>query len=87
MKAITVRNIPPDVAKAIKEKAKKEHLSLNRAVVELLEETTVPAKSPRKRVLHHDLDFLAGVWTKEEADEFDSFLKEQRSFLDPKDWK
>jgi len=38
--AITVRNLPPAVAKAVRQKAKKEKLSLNKAVVKLLEEAT-----------------------------------------------
>lgn len=88
MKAITVRNIPADVAKAVKEKAKKEGLSLNRAVVRLLEEATGQRKDkPKTPALHHDLDHLFGVWTKEEADEFDAFLKEHRSIIDPEMWK
>jgi len=33
MNAITVRNLPPDVVKAVKEKARREKLSLNRAIV------------------------------------------------------
>ena len=40
MNAITVRNLPPAVAKAVKEKARKEKLSLNKAIVRLLEEAT-----------------------------------------------
>ena len=40
-----------------------------------------------KPVVHHDLDHLFGVWTKEEADEFDAFLKEHRSIIDPEMWK
>jgi hypothetical protein len=88
MNAITVRNLPPAVAKAVKEKARKEGLSLNKAVLKLLEEATGqgPAKAS-KPVVHHDLDHLFGVWTKEEADEFDAFLKEHRSIIDPEMWK
>jgi hypothetical protein len=89
LKPITLRNVPPPVARAIKERAKRERVSLNRAVVELLEEATGrPAstgKTPR-RALYHDLDKYAGSWTKEEADEFDASLKEQRQ-VDPKDWE
>lgn len=89
MKAITLRNVPPPVARAIKEKAKRERLSLNRAVVGLLEEATGQPKSKaraHKKALHYDLDKFSGSWTKEEADEFDENLKEQRT-VDPKDWE
>ena len=85
MKAITVRNIPPDVAKAVKEKARKEGLSLNRAVVSLLEEAAGVA-TRTKPVVHHDLDHLAGTWSQEEYDEFMEALREQRQ-IDPEMWK
>ena len=85
MKAITVRNLPPDVAKAVKEKARKERLSFNKAVIKLLEEATGAAQETRK-VVYHDLDRFFGTWTKEEADAFDQALKEQRQ-IDPEMWK
>jgi plasmid stability protein len=88
MKAITVRNLPPLVAKAIREKAAKERRSLNQTVVALLEEATVTGTKPKpgKAAIHHDLDHLFGTWSKEEGDEFDAFLKESRA-VNPKDWE
>jgi hypothetical protein len=85
MNAITVRNLPPAVAKAVQERARKEKLSLNKAIVRLLEEATGAGK-PKKRVIHHDLDRFFGTWTKEEADAFDEALREQRQ-IDPEMWK
>ncbi len=87
VKALTVRNLPPEVAKAIREKAKKERRSLNQTVVSLLEEATGARPRDRKPTVHHDLDHLFGIWTKREADEFDSDLKESRSAIDPRDWE
>ena len=89
MKAITLRNVPLPVARAIKEKAKRERLSLNRAVVGLLEEATAQPKSKARapnKALHYDLDKYAGAWTKEEAEEFNADLKEQRR-VNPEDWE
>lgn len=86
MSAITVRNLPPKVAKAIREKARRERLSLNKAVVSLLEEATGAVVRGPKRLVHHDLDRFFGTWTKEEADTFDRALKEQRQ-VDPEMWK
>jgi len=83
--AITVRNLPPAVAKAVRERARKEKLSLNKAIVRLLEEAT-GAGTGKKRVVHHDLDKFFGTWTKEEADAFDEALREQRQ-IDPEMWK
>jgi len=86
MNAITLRNVPPAVARAIREKAKKEKISLNRAVIKLLEEITGLGEQPQKEILHHDLDEFFGCWSKEEADEFDEALREQRQ-IDPEMWK
>ena len=85
MNAVTVRNLPPGVAKAVKEKARKEKLSLNKAIVRLLEEATGVEKG-KKKILHHDLDRFFGTWTKEEADAFDAATREHRQ-IDPEMWK
>lgn len=88
MKAITLRNLPPQVAKAIRDKAKKERRSLNRTVIALLEEATVTEVKPKAGLveIHHDLDDLFGTWSKKEADEFDAFLATSRA-VDPRDWE
>jgi len=84
MSAITVRNLPPKVAKAIREKARKERLSINKAVIKLLEEATGGQEG--KKVVHHDLDRFFGTWSKEEADAFDEALRQQRQ-VEPEMWK
>jgi antitoxin FitA-like protein len=84
MKAITIRNLPPEVQRAVKEKARKEGLSVNRAVGALLEVAT--GRTPKRRARHHDFDKYAGRWRKAEADAFDASLREQRG-VDPDDWK
>jgi len=87
MKAITVRDLPPAVGKAIRRKAQAEGLSLNRTVVKLLEEATGHSIGPdSKAALHHDLDHLAGTWTEDEYDEFMESLREQRR-IDPEMWR
>jgi DNA-binding ferritin-like protein (Dps family) len=85
MGAITVRNLPPEVARAIRAKAKRERLSVNKAVVKLLEEATGAAKRAEP-VLHHDLDRFAGTWSQEEYDQFMESLREQRA-IEPEMWK
>ena len=78
---ITLRNIPPDVARAIRRKAKRDGTSLNRTVINMLCETV-----GAKPACYRDLDAFAGSWTKEQADEFDRTLAEQRK-IDPEMWK
>ena len=85
MNGITVRNLPPAVAKAVKEKARKEKLSLNKAIVRLLEEAT-GTDPGKKKAVHHDLDHLAGTWSDAEYQEFMAALREQRQ-IDPEVWK
>jgi hypothetical protein len=85
IKAITVRGVPPDVARVIRRKADETGESVNRVVLGLLEEGAGVGKK-RKAVLHHDLDRLVGVWTRVEAKAFDRVLVEQRK-IDPELWK
>lgn len=85
MNAITVRNLPPAVAKAVKEKARREKLSLNKAIVRLLEEAT-GVDAGKKKIVHHDLDHLAGAWSEAEYREFMAALREQRQ-IDPAMWR
>ena len=85
MNAITVRNLPREVARAVQEKAKKEGISLNKAVVGLLEEAT-GARPGKRQVIHDDLDRFFGTWTKEEADQFEESLRDQRQ-IDPEMWR
>jgi len=85
MSAITVRNLPREVARAVREKAKKEGISLNKAVVGLLEEAT-GVRPGKRQVIHDDLDRFFGTWTKEEADQFEESLRDQRR-IDPEMWR
>jgi plasmid stability protein len=86
MTAITVRNLPPELARLIRQKAKREKVSMNRAVIGLLEEATGLGKSTKPEVLHHDLDHLAGVWSPEEYAEIMEAVREQRQ-VEPEMWK
>lgn len=73
MKALTIRDLPPSVVKELKKRATRKHLSYNKAVVSLLEETLTGKGRP-----HHDLDHLAGSWKKAEAARFDTWQRQQR---------
>lgn len=87
MKAITLRNLPPELARTIRQKAEEQGTSINKAVIKLLEEGTgVRDKKKGKKRLHDSLDNLAGSWTEEEAAEFEKALAAQRT-IDPDLWK
>jgi hypothetical protein len=75
MKPVTLRNLPPHLAKIIRKKADETGASINKAVIRLLEEGV---ETKKKSVLHHDLDELAGSWTRQEAALFEKALHQQR---------
>lgn len=85
MKAITLRNIPPDLDKTIRQRARGKRTSVNRAVLSLLEEYLNEGRTKRAE-LHHDLDDFCGSWTEDDAAEFDEALAKQRA-IDPDLWK
>jgi hypothetical protein len=84
MTAITLRNISPKLQEAIRTRAGKDGLSLNKAVLRMLEEALGQRHPARE--LHYELDHLAGTWSAEEAATFDAALLEQRS-VDPEAWE
>ena len=83
-RAITLRNLPPHVINAIRRRAKERRISLNRAVITLLEEGL--GVGSQTDATYHELDDLGGSWAREEAAAFDTALREQRS-IDPDVWR
>ena len=86
MKAITLRDVPPELARLIRRKAEQEKMSLNKTVVRLLDECTGLQRKKKEMPLHDDLDSLAGVWAQKEARDFEQALEKQRA-VDPDLWK
>lgn len=86
MKAVTLRSVPRHVAEAIRKEAHRKGMSLNKAVISLLENRAVAREKKIRRSRHHELDGLAGSWSKQEAAEFDKSLADQRA-IDPDLWK
>ena len=85
MKAITLRNIPPDLSRRIERRAEEKGSSLNRTVIQILEDAFGTSKK-RAVQLHHGLDHLAGSWSEDEAREFEEDLAAQRK-IDPELWR
>ncbi len=74
----TVRGIPREVDRALRQKAAKRKLSLNQIIVEELSAATTGL---RKRADFHD---VAGQWKPDPA--FDEIIAAQRQ-IDPDKWK
>jgi plasmid stability protein len=83
MEAITLRKLPPHIGAAVRQRAAERGTSLNKAVIDLLEESTAGAAAQRP---HHDLDDLCGAWSSAESRAFARALADQRS-VDPELWK
>lgn len=86
MRTITLRNLPAELESRLEAKATELGWSLSKTVTRLLEEQLLPSSPPLGGRRHRDLDHLAGVWSPEEADEFDRALREQRR-IDPELWE
>jgi len=68
MKHLTIRDVPPELARALEEEKKKRKQSLNRTVLDLLKQALglVPWGA-----YDNGLGRLAGTWSKEELEEFE----------------
>jgi hypothetical protein len=69
IKTITIRGIEPGLDRVIKSRAKQNNLSVNQWILQALKKVTGMGKEPAFKKCH-DLDDLAGGWSKEEARTF-----------------
>lgn len=87
MYQITVRGIPPEIEKAIRNESKRKNISLNKTIVSLLKKAVGGrVKKSSKEIVYHDLDHLSGAWSKEKAQQFERNLEDQRQ-IDKDVWK
>ncbi len=85
MKTITIRKIPPRVERAIRQRARVQKTSANKAVIGLIEDHLGNSVS-ESAAEYRDLDELAGLWSEREATSFNEILARQRA-LDKELWK
>ncbi|HZH81736.1 MAG TPA: hypothetical protein VFD87_01235 [Phototrophicaceae bacterium] len=61
MKAITLRNLPPEIEKIVRKEADRQRTSINKAVISLLERKSETHKKRKPGIKEYDdLDSLAG---------------------------
>lgn len=65
---LTLRNVPDEVESGLRQKAHAAGRSLNRTVIELLEQSLAPAAREGKK---RDLSRLAGQWDRQACEEFE----------------
>jgi len=85
MKTLTIRGIDPELDRAIKSRASQSNLSANQWILLSLKKVTGTGQEPVFKK-HHDLDVLAGGWSKEETT---AFRKNTKIFerIDEDVWK
>ncbi len=69
MKTLTIRGIDPELANKIKERSRKSGESINKLILRLLK-SALGLGEKQVFPIYHDLDHLAGTWTKEDEKEF-----------------
>lgn len=77
----TIRSIPPEVDRALRQQARREGKSLNDVALEALARATGASNG---EVIPHDLDHLIGTWI--EDPKFDEVMAAQRQ-IDPEMWR
>ena len=83
MSQITLRKLPENIEKQIKNLAKRNRVSINKTVISLLEKALgTERESKRKR----DLSKLAGTWDESESNEFDHLINNTFGKVDEEIW-
>lgn len=85
MGAITIRGIDNEIAKALKERAKKEDTSINSIVLRIVREA-LGLEKKKRTVIYTDLDHLAGTWDKNDYVEFQRKVADFET-IDKNIWK
>ena len=85
MSTMTIRGFDDQTIKALREKAKQEGMSVNAAIVKLVQEE-LGLKKKKRIVVYNDLDHLAGTWNDKEYKEFQRRIKDFER-IDETMWK
>ena len=73
MKQLTLRQLPLEVERELRQRADRNGTSINRTAIDALKKGLNLAPQSRRR---RDLSALAGKWTAAEADEFDKNVRD-----------
>ena len=83
MKTMTIRNIPDELAVALKSKADMSGFSMNAVILRVLSDATL---SSRKKHPANDFSRYCGGWSQKEYDEFEAAVADCNR-VSPEDWK
>lgn len=85
MKSITISGLDDVLDKRLREKAKRQGLSLNKTIKELLAKSLELNRKKRKDNREEFME-LFGVWSENDLKEFNSAVSEFNQ-VDPGDWR
>ncbi len=83
MKYLTIRNVPPELAKALEQEKRGAGMSLNQTVIRLLSRALGLEPGVTRS---NGLRKLAGNWTQRDLEEFEAATADTRR-IDPEDWR
>lgn len=69
-----LRNIVPDVMSLLKTEAKKQKISVNSLILQIIERGLGITHQTKKNMFH-DLDYLAGTWSDKDKKTFEDHTK------------
>jgi hypothetical protein len=86
MKAVTIRGIDSHVSEKLKQAARKEGKSVNRFVLELIDQNLGTQKKKKHSRQYDDLDHLFGKWSDDEFRKIQGNINRQRK-IDRELWE
>ena len=86
MKNLTIRGVDEKLERELKERAKREHMSMNKLVIRILQRNLVKDEESEMLKTYDDLDHLAGTWSDAEAREFEEYISPFEQ-IDEEMWK
>ena len=70
MANLSIRGLDNETLEKLKHDAHTQGTSINRRIIELLQEQMGTVQKHQRQRIHHDLDKLAGTWSDQDAKEF-----------------
>ena len=83
---ITISNIDEITSQKLSDQASEKGLKVEEYILELIQNEIEISKTRDTAGRYHDLDFLAGTWSKEEAERFLHQIVDQRT-IDQSLWR
>ncbi len=78
MKAITIRNIEPEVSLRLKEAAKSQGKSVNQYLIDMIKQNLGLKKEKKYSVVYKDLDDLFGSWSDSDYKQIQGAIDQDR---------